>query len=49
MNSLPITRRTWLYDFNAKKVEGAVLFLSLRNALGEVTDEFPTSTFLVSQ
>jgi hypothetical protein len=33
---------------NAQKVEGTVLFLSLRNAFGGVTDEFPISTFLVS-
>lgn len=33
---------------NEKKVEGAVLFLALRNAFGAVTDEFPISTFRVS-
>jgi hypothetical protein len=34
---------------NSVKVEGAVLFLTLQNAFGTVTDDFRVSTFLIPQ
>ena len=36
-----------LTTVSTEKIEGAVFFLSLRNAAGLVTDVFPISTFLI--